>query len=376
MIKHLHIISFDIPYPADYGGVIDVFYKIKAFHKAGINVHLHCFEYGREHTNELNKYCSEVHYYKRNTGLKANLSKVPYIINSRISKELANRLNIDNYPILCEGIHSCGILYFEDLYKNRKIIYRAHNVEHEYYNELHKSEKNVAKKLYYKLEATKLLEWETNLEKVDLILTLSENDRDYYKSRFKNKKVLNTFLFYNNDKIQETSLNSIKKYILYHANLSVNENIEAALTIINNIAPKIDTLFIIAGKNPSKSIYTAAKDKANVEIIANLSEDKMRTILINAHINILITKQATGLKLKLINSIYQGKHIIANNEMLSGSHLDKCVNLANTDNEIIEKVNILMDTDFSIKDYKNRLFDIPSQYNNDKQIKEIINIIY
>ena len=28
--KEIHIITFDIPYPANYGGVIDVFYKIKA----------------------------------------------------------------------------------------------------------------------------------------------------------------------------------------------------------------------------------------------------------------------------------------------------------------------------------------------------------
>ncbi len=28
--EHIHLISFDVPFPADYGGVIDVFYKIKA----------------------------------------------------------------------------------------------------------------------------------------------------------------------------------------------------------------------------------------------------------------------------------------------------------------------------------------------------------
>ncbi len=27
--KHLHVIAFNVPYPADYGGVIDIFYKIK-----------------------------------------------------------------------------------------------------------------------------------------------------------------------------------------------------------------------------------------------------------------------------------------------------------------------------------------------------------
>ena len=55
--KHLHIISFDIPYPPDYGGVVDVFYKIKALSLLGIKIHLHCFEYGRKHAAVLNELC-------------------------------------------------------------------------------------------------------------------------------------------------------------------------------------------------------------------------------------------------------------------------------------------------------------------------------
>ena len=36
MDQHLHIISFDIPWPPNYGGVIDVFYKIKTLSEAGV----------------------------------------------------------------------------------------------------------------------------------------------------------------------------------------------------------------------------------------------------------------------------------------------------------------------------------------------------
>ena len=46
--KKLHLISFDVPFPANYGGVIDVFYKINSLHKIGVKVILHCFQYGRE----------------------------------------------------------------------------------------------------------------------------------------------------------------------------------------------------------------------------------------------------------------------------------------------------------------------------------------
>ena len=42
-LKKLHIISFDNPYPPVYGGVIDVFYKIKDLHAEGYEIYLHCF---------------------------------------------------------------------------------------------------------------------------------------------------------------------------------------------------------------------------------------------------------------------------------------------------------------------------------------------
>ena len=64
-LSKLHVVAFDIPYPPDYGGVIDVYYKLIALQKKGIKISLHCYEYGRQHREELTKICSEVFYYPR-----------------------------------------------------------------------------------------------------------------------------------------------------------------------------------------------------------------------------------------------------------------------------------------------------------------------
>ena len=59
----LHIVSFDIPYPANYGGVIVIFNQIKALQQQGVKVILHCFQYGdRKPQQELERFCHEVHY--------------------------------------------------------------------------------------------------------------------------------------------------------------------------------------------------------------------------------------------------------------------------------------------------------------------------
>ena len=41
--NQLHIVSFDVPYPPNYGGVIDVFYKLKALFDLGIEIYFHTF---------------------------------------------------------------------------------------------------------------------------------------------------------------------------------------------------------------------------------------------------------------------------------------------------------------------------------------------
>ena len=142
--NQLHIVSFDVPYPPNYGGVIDVFYKIKTFKEKGIHVHLHCFEYGRGEQPELLKYCESVTYYKRNMSPLGVFSKVPFIVKSRISKELKSNLLSNSFPILFEGLHTCYLLKDKEL-KNRVKIFRESNIEHEYYGHLAKSEKNILK---------------------------------------------------------------------------------------------------------------------------------------------------------------------------------------------------------------------------------------
>ncbi|MGH2563383.1 MAG: mannosyltransferase, partial [Ginsengibacter sp.] len=126
--KHLHIVCLDVPYPPDYGGVFDLFYKIRSLHSIGINIHLHCFEYGRGKQEELKKYCKSVSYYKRKNFLNGLSLRLPFIVSSRANRVLLNNLLKDDHPVLLEGIHCSYFLYSGEL-KNRKIIIRLHNVE-------------------------------------------------------------------------------------------------------------------------------------------------------------------------------------------------------------------------------------------------------
>ena len=148
----LHLIAFDIPYPANYGGVIDIFYKIKSLHKQGIQVILHAYQYGREQSDVLNKYCHQVYYYKRKTFRNPFYSNLPYIVASRNSSELLENLLAIDAPILFDGLHCCYYLSHPEL-KTRFKMVRTHNIEHDYYSSLEEVESNFFKKYFFRLKS-------------------------------------------------------------------------------------------------------------------------------------------------------------------------------------------------------------------------------
>jgi len=243
---HLHIISFDIPYPANYGGVIDVYYKAKALAEKGVKVHLHCFQYGRKPSTELAELFYEVKYYKRDISKKHLFKSIPYIISSRISDELIKNLKKDNYPILMEGLHTCALLENKSLHENRKMIVRPHNIEHDYYQNLAKVESDIFKKYYFYNEAVKLKRYESILIKADLLLAISKNDEAYFKQHYDKVEFVPAF-----HPFKTVSCKTGKgNFVLYHGNLSVAENSNAVKFLISNVFNDIDIPLKIAGLNP------------------------------------------------------------------------------------------------------------------------------
>ena len=106
----LHVVSFDVPFPPDYGGAIDVFFKLKALQKQGIRIILHCFVYGRQKANILEDICEKVFYYERKKIWNARPFSYPYIVSSRQNDALLKNLCHTKVPILFEGLQKQIVL--------------------------------------------------------------------------------------------------------------------------------------------------------------------------------------------------------------------------------------------------------------------------
>ncbi len=374
MGKHLNIVSFNIPFPASYGGVIDVFFKLKALHECGVKIILHTFEYGRAHTEELNKYCEEVHYYQRKTGFNSQLTKLPYIVNSRKSKKLLVNLLKNDYPILFEGLHTCSYLDHPKLQKRLKLV-RAHNIEHVYYKGLFHNTDTLYKKLYMFVESQRLKFFERKLKYADYILPLSTTEAGYFHHKYGDEKTILVPLFHQNEQVEISK--EYKSYVLYHGDLSTAENIRTAHFLMDKIIKKDDRIpWIIAGLNPDESIYKAAGKYKNLEIKPNLSNQEMRKLISDASINILFTNQTSGVKLKLINSLYRGHYCMANKKMLDGSGLDNlCIAVPDKPAKILECIKEYLYKDFPESEVKERKQVLSKMYDNHKNAKKIIDLL-
>lgn len=370
-LRHIHIVSFNVPYPPNYGGVIDVFYKIKALADLGIKVHLHTFHYGREETEKLNQLCEAVHYYPRQKFYQAIYSRVPYIVGSRQSDSLLSNLVEDEHPILFEGLHTCFYLSHPSI-RNRFKIVRMHNIEWDYYNSLGKAERNFFRKFYFYAESKKLKEYEEVLKDADLILGISPNDADYLGERFPNVAYLPAF----HPHTKVLSQTGHGGYALYHGNLSVQENNQAAIYLTRKIFDDIDLPLIIAGRKPSSMLQQEVKQRTSFELIADPEDEQMSDLIANAHINILPTFQATGIKLKLINALFNGRYCVVNKAMVEKTGLQDLCYVSDSADEMKEMVRSLFDKEFTQTELEQRREKLETGFSNTANAKHLISLVW
>ncbi len=373
MDKKLNLVSINIPWPANYGGVIDIYYKIKALHDYGIKIILHCFEYERPRSVELEEVCEEVYYYRRRTGIMSNLTYLPYNVYSRKDKRLIDNLLKNNYPILFEGLHTCYYLKDSRL-KDRFKIFRECNIEHDYYREIGNAERNMIKKCFFYIEAQRFKWYQKNVAGAELMIAVSQTDTDYLQKEFPRDKVEFIPCFHGNDEITSTAGQS--DFLLYHGKLSVKENEKAALYLIENVFCEMSPYrCIIAGMDPSSTLLKAASRYSNITVEANPSVERINELISTAQINLLVTFQDTGLKLKLLNSLFTGRHVVVNPMMLAGSGLDALCHIADPPEKMIQKCHELMNIPFStdiIKERRKLLFPV---FSNEYQAKRLIGMI-
>jgi hypothetical protein len=136
-------------------------------------------------------------------------------------------------------------------------------------------------------------------------------------------------------------------FALYHGNLSVAENEKAAVYLLKEVISKTGTRCIIAGMNPSRHLEKLVHQTPNATLVPNPSDEKMGELIRMAQVNILVTFQPTGLKLKLLNALFNGRYCLVNPGMVCGTELGDLCEIATNTQELRQKITELMSQPFN-----------------------------
>jgi len=368
--RTLNIVSFNVPYPPDYGGAIEVFYKLKSLSEAGVKIYLHTFEYGRGKQAELENYCEKVFYYPRKRSLFKGLGLTPYIVASRKTRSLIDNLNEIQAPVLFEGIHSTYPLR-SSRFKPTRTLVRMHNLEDQYYRGLAKTEPNALKKFFYRVEALKLKRYQKILKKCDLVLSISPSDQVFLSESL---GVDSSFLpaFHPNERL----LHLEKKgyFSLFHGDLSVWDNLKAA-RYLADVFSKLDLSLIVAGRTDDRKLLQKVEEAKNIQFIPLENQDQLNDLIQRAHINVFWSENSAGIKIRLLNALFNGRYCLVNSPMVRGSGLEGLCEIADDEKTLIFKLIQLMDKEFSKEMYLKRK-DGLEPYDKKRNTERLLRMIY
>jgi hypothetical protein len=294
-------------------------------------------------------------------------------MQTRMSRSLVKRLKKDDHPILFEGMHTAGLVWKRGLRHRQKLV-RMHNIEWMYYENLWQLTSSLVplEKFYYFLESIKLQRTEPYvLLHADEIIAISTNDEAYFKQHKANTHYIPAF---HPNTFVESQLGR-GEYALFHGKLSVPDNERAALWLIEEVIAGMEVPFVIAGMEPSQRLKDAIRPHDHIRLVENPDERTMNDLIRNAHINLLVSFQSAGIKLKLINSLFRGRFCIVNEPMVSGTGLEKLCYVRNSAATIRQTIEAILNVPFEQNRVDERRAHLETEYSNLENAKKLMALI-
>jgi glycosyltransferase involved in cell wall biosynthesis len=318
-----------IPYPSRDGEVIAIINLAKALVSLDAEVDILSLNTNKHFTditsippaltNQLKFYTTFL-----NTDLKwynalfAMLINRPYNIlrfESKLFKEQLKEL-ITNHQydvIQLEGLPL--LLYVEDIrkYSQAKIVYRAHNVEHQIWQRLAANERNIFKRLYYKILTQQVKSFEiTNAQKVDFILPITSLDAAFFAKEVATPKPMHIVPACLDD-IAPVATNTVTSHQLFFIGaLDWLPNQEGIRWFIQHCLPIIvkafpDTIFHIAGRHMPASFV----ELASPNVILYGEVESAKQFMEEKGLMIVPLLSGGGMRIKIIEAMMLQKAIVS-----------------------------------------------------------------
>jgi hypothetical protein len=323
--RRLHIVCPVAPWPLTSGSQIDMFYRIRSLHAAGIRIILHYFSLPEErHATELNPYCEAIHIYPL---IKRGSRHLPESIRLRLDPDLLERLQEDNDPIILEGLSCCG--FIEKLVAaKRKIVVRIQQLQHRYLHEKAMTTRHPLKWIHWRIERRKLLHFKRRLPATATYACVNLGQAAYYREQLGIATSVSLPVFSPYDSVR--SKEGLGSFCLFQGNLSEKETEKILVWLLTKVFSRVPIPFVIAGKNPSARIEKLVHLYQHTCLVADPGEAELDDLIQKAQTHVLPSSISSGTSLRLLHAVSMGRHCICNTNALKDTPLKEACYSADT----------------------------------------------
>ena len=98
--------------------------------------------------------------------------------------------------------------------------------------------------------------------------------------------------------------------------------------------------------------------------MADPTSEEMKDMIAKAQIHVLPSLSTTGMKLKLLNALFNGRHCLVNTHMVNGTGLESVCHVADEAKALQNKIRELFYQPFTEAEKQKRTIVLESQYSN------------
>jgi hypothetical protein len=343
--KKILIVSPYYPYPANFGGTVDILRRIQLLKKNGYSITLIATVKVSPLVDEIEyvkQFVDDVIIIKRKKAFISIMSFSPFQVSSR-SKLKKCGLSEEYEYLIMESEYVANILRNKSL-NAKKIVLRMHNNESKYNFELFKSSYPSIISLHYLIESVKFKFFSDSVyKKVNRIACISEFEckslqLNSYNNAFFSPTVIDITSF-KNRRLEN-------KCVIYVGALFMPNNIEGLSWYIKNVHGYLkkysDYRFIIIGStHGSKNeyrIHQLCNNDSQIDFFFNVENldyyYNQSSIFINPMLN------GAGVKIKSINAIIEGLPLVTTKKGIEGTGLKDHEHVLIADDALHFKENI------------------------------------
>lgn len=335
MTLRVTIVAFEIPYPPVHGGRLDVWRRMKAMARMGVEIQLIGWSKELPRAEEeaaLHQHARLVHRLPFRGGLMGTalralaLTRFPLEVTSRLClgqswQRLKRSVEAFRpHLVIADQLHSGAVALRLNAELGLPLIYRSHNIEHRYWARMRGSALGIDK-LFRSLSLLHLKSYEMNmLRRCDAFFDISAEDLAFWHAAgFRHGAVLPPLIEFPEP---VTGGGAGREYdVVFLGNLHSANNVEGLLWFLREVMPILQKAVpnvnvLLAGSRPVDALVEACSEASNVHLLAD--PDQAAPVYRSGRVLINPVATGSGVALKSLDMLAAARPIVSISKGVTG----------------------------------------------------------